>query len=266
MLIDSHVHLQDTPLGPQADTVMADVRRVGVHRLLVNGEHPGDWPAVAHLAERFPEVIPFFGVHPWFVTQTPDDWETTLRGYLAKYPAGIGECGIDRWIEPRDEPLQERIFRRHLQIAAELQRPITIHILRAWGWFLEILASEPQLPERMLLHSYGGSIELIGQLAERGAYFSFSGSIFEPRRGRLRETLLAVPADRLLIETDAPAMLPPEGLRPFTATDEKGQLVNHPANLPTIYRAIAQLRGLSPEQLEQPVESNARSFLGDLLR
>jgi TatD DNase family protein len=266
MLIDIHCHLQDSPLREQSESVFSEIRRVAVSRLVCNGESPDDWPHVADLANRYPEVLPCFGVHPWFVHEAGDNWEPLLRDYLARYPAALGECGIDRWVEPRDEALQERLFRRQLQIAAELDLPIMIHVLRAWGWFTDILASEPKLPSRMLLHSYGGSPDLIKSFAAHGCYFSFSGNIVEPKRQKLRDALSAVPLDRLLIETDAPAMLPPEGFRTHQATRPNGEIVNHPANLPLIYTHIANHLRCPREQLEHQVEQNARTLLGGLLQ
>jgi TatD DNase family protein len=265
MLIDIHVHLQDPAFAGQTQQIIDDLRSVGSAKWVCNGSTPADWGTVARLAETCPEVIPCFGVHPWYVHQAGEDWETKLREYLWLHPSAVGECGIDRWIEPRDEALQERIFRRHLQIAAELKRPIMVHCLRAWSWLMEILASAEELPERMLLHSYGGPVEMIEPLARYGAWFSFSGSIFEPKRQKLRDALLAVPKDRLLIETDAPAMLPPENLRTHHILDANGKMQNHPANLPVVYQGIARLLGCCSMALEPQIEQNAHGLLGDLL-
>ena len=265
MLIDIHLHLQDSPLRENAPAIMAEARKAGITRMLCNGESPNDWAHVSQLAADYPEILPCFGVHPWFVHQAGDNWEPLLRDTLKRHRCAIGECGIDRWIEPRDEALQERIFRRHLQIAAELDLPIMIHVLRAWGWFTDILASEPRRPRRMLLHSYGGAPELIDKLVGLGAFFSFSGSIFEPKRQKLRDALTSVPRDRLLVETDAPAMLPPEGIRTHHLLNDKGEMVNHPANLPLIYDGIARHLRMPRPELESRVERNAKAFLGDLL-
>jgi TatD DNase family protein len=232
--------------------------------MVCNGTHPDDWLDVATLAERFPEILPCFGVHPWHIDKAGEAWESELRDFLARHPGAIGECGLDRWIEPRDESLQETIFRRQLVIAHELQLPIMIHCLRAWGWMLDVLNSQP-LPPAMLIHSFGGSAELIAPLSAMNAYFSFSGNIHEPKRQRLRDALLAVPRDRLLLETDAPAMLPPEPWRTHTVTDAKGQMLNHPANLPRVYEAAAGLLGVNSADLATQLEANARRFLGALL-
>lgn len=262
MLIDIHVHLQEKVLREGIDEVMQACREEGVALQACNGTKPGDWAAVADLADRYPEVLPCFGVHPWYVGEAGDTWEVQLREYLARYPyAPVGEIGIDRWIEPRDEALQERMFRRQLQIARELDRPAMVHCLRAWGWLLEILHGEKR-PRTMLIHSFGGSAEMIKPLREMGAYFSFAGSIFEPKRQKLRDACKAVPRDRLLIETDAPALIAPAEHRKYHVMDETGEVQNHPANLPWVYVGVAELIGCTVQELRDQVASNAREFLG----
>ena len=265
MLIDIHVHLQEQVLLDRVDDVMRECRESagGDTRLLCNGTRPEDWADVAALSERFSEVIPAFGLHPWYVSKAGDYWEMELRDFLQRHRAAVGECGIDRWIEPRDEQLQERIFRRHLQIARELDLPIVIHCLRAWGWLMEILASE-KLPRAMLIHSYGGSAEMIKPLKEFGAYFSFSGSIFEPKRQKLRDAAMSVPRDRLLVETDAPALIPPEQWRSHSVTTKDGEVQNHPANLKMVYAGLSDLLKWPMDELAGQVALNAKALLGEL--
>lgn len=262
MLTDIHVHLQEKVLLDRIDEVMQACRAEGVKLLACNGTKPEDWADVAALAERYPEVLPCFGVHPWYVGEAGEAWEIQLRDFLQRHPdAPVGEIGIDRWIEPRDEALQERVFRRQLHIARELDRVAMVHCLRAWGWLMEILQTE-KLPRAMLIHSFGGSAEMIKPLAECNAYFSFAGSIFEPKRQKLRDACKAVPRDRLLIETDAPALIAPEGHRKYHVTDENGEVLNHPANLPYVYKGVAGLIGCSVDELREQVTANARAFLG----
>lgn len=269
MLIDIHVHLQEKVLREDIGEVMQACREEGVALQACNGTRPGDWAAVADLADRYPEVLPCFGVHPWYVgdAEKESDWEGKLRGFLDRYPyVPVGEIGIDRWIEPRDEALQERMFRRQLQIATEMDRPAMVHCLRAWGWLLEILEGEGEKrPGKMLIHSFGGSAEMIRPLKEMGAYFSFAGSIFEPKRQKLRDACKAVPRERLLIETDAPALIAPAEHRKYHVVDEAGEVQNHPANLPWVYVGVAELIGCSVQELRDQVASNAREFLGKSL-
>jgi TatD DNase family protein len=110
-----------------------------------------------------------------------------------------------------------------------------------------------------LLHSYGGPVEMIDRFARLGAYFSFPGYFLQERKARQREVFRKVPIDRLLVETDAPDQLPPEGFRPFevpAAAD--GAILNHPANLPAIQAGLAAFLGHEPEAFSEQLEANFR--------
>jgi TatD DNase family protein len=264
-LVDAHLHLQFPELLGDVDIVVKRAKEAGVTAMVCNGTSPADWPVVADLARRHRCIIPCFGVHPWHVAQATAGWEDQLNRHLDAMPSAVGEIGIDRWIEPRDEMLQERVFRRQLAIARERRLPVMIHCLRAWDWLMQILASEPPLPAGMLIHAYGGSVEMIPRLSKRGALFSFTGATFEPRRQKLRDALRAVPRDRLLAETDAPSMLPPEGLRVEPPTCRGVPVPNEPGNLPLIVRAMAGERGEDETELRQAMGQNAARLLGALL-
>lgn len=263
-LLDAHNHLQEEVLAPHLPGVLQRARQAGVSCQLVNGTHEGDWAQVRELARQHPGIIPCFGLHPWFVRERSARWLEVLEEFLTSTPSAVGEIGLDRWIEDRDEPAQEQVFIAQLQLARRLERPVMIHCLKAWGWFLDILQREP-LPPGLLIHAYGGAPDIIPKLATRGAFFSFGGSVLDERKLRARKSLQAVPLDRLLVETDAPALLPPEPYRPHMVAGERGELYNEPANLPAILEEIAELRGLSPDELREITWRNARALLGDLV-
>jgi TatD DNase family protein len=213
----------------------------GVSRCVVNGTSPEDWPQVAQLAALYPElVIPSFGLHPW---KTPSpNWQQQLTSYLDTVPhACIGECGLDRWIKGYDIELQREVFTAQLDLASQRNLPLSIHCLKAWGLLIEILESRP-LPQRgFLLHSYSGSAELIPRLAELGAYFSFSGYFLHQRKQNVRDAFKSVPPDRLLIETDAPDMLPPESCIDHPLENQ----LHHPANISKIHDEASTVLDLS---------------------
>ena len=117
---DAHNHLQDARLAPQLDRVIADLQAAGVTRCVVNGTCEADWPDVASLARRFPDLVhPSFGLHPWRARERSPDWLPGLRDYLDEFPrAGIGECGLDRWIENHDLDDQREVFLAQMALAA----------------------------------------------------------------------------------------------------------------------------------------------------
>jgi TatD DNase family protein len=277
-LYDAHNHLQDAWLVPHYDRVFADLAAVGVKRVVANGSSEADWPDVAALAAAHPVVLPSYGLHPWDAGNRSPAWQEKLRAHLDANPrAGVGEIGLDRWILTRAKPddprltglrrapieEQAEIFLWQLGLAAEGNRPASIHCTDAWGQLDEFLRAAKRPARGFLLHSYGGPAEMVAGFAELGAYFSFNASFAEKRRQRLRAVYTAVPADRLLVETDAPSIRPPANLEQFSlpATAD-GAHVNHPANLAAAYPALAAWRGLTPEALATQVEQNFHRLFG----
>jgi TatD DNase family protein len=194
-----------------------------------------------------------------------EDPQDRLGFVLDAVPAAIGEIGLDRWIENPDLPLQEKTFREQLRLAALRELPVSIHCLKAWGRLDEILREEPLPGRGFLLHSYGGPPEMVAGFAKLGAYFSLSGYFAHERKARQRETFQVVPRDRLLLETDAPDMWPPEAWNDHPLIDPPtGKPLNHPANLAAVYRFAATFLGLDVETLAIQLEQNFCRLFGGL--
>jgi len=264
-LVDSHLHLQDPRLTADLNGVLSRAKNAGVFRLICNGTNQTDWPMVADFARRYENIVPCFGLHPWYVATRTQDWQLQLQDALTAMPSGVGEVGLDRWIENRDEKDQETVFRDQLTIAHRLKRPVMIHCLHAWDWLMKVLRSEPPLPAGILLHAYGGPAELVDPLADLGAYFSFAGNVLEEKRTRVRQALRRVPADRHLVETDSPDLLPPDAFRHIDFQKRGNNIPNEPANLPAVVHGIAALRNMPDDRLTEILWTNCRKFFGDLI-
>ena len=262
-LFDAHNHLQDDRLNEHRERIAAGLPSLGLTRAVVAGSGEEDWPSVAELAQKHPWVLPSFGVHPWYVKEQSSSWLDTLEGWLKAFPeAGVGEIGLDRWIENPDVDLQLRMFRQQLAIATRDNRPATVHCLRAWG-LLEEQLKAAERPERgFLLHSYGGPAEMVPSFAKLGAYFSLSPYFFHERKAHQLATFKLVPLNRLLLETDAPDMWPPDALNPRPLVSPAGQPINHPANIELVYQQTAKLLGMEVSELAQQVESNFKCLFG----
>lgn len=246
---DAHNHLQDTRFDGFREDVIMEMLDQGIQHCVVNGTRPSDWAKVAKLAKDYPEiVIPSFGLHPWHAAEAINHpgWLDQLTHLLDTTPnACIGECGLDRGIEGYDKDQQTQVFTLQLKLAASRNLPISIHCVRAWGQLIDMLESTP-LPQRgFLLHSYGGSAELIPRFARLGGYFSFSGAMLRSHKQKTRDIFTQVPPDRLLLETDAPDMLPPNEIISHPLAGN----INHPANLPNIANAASHF--LDTSQCEQ---------------
>lgn len=260
MWFDAHNHLQDPRLPPLDASMVDELRASGVSGAVVNGTCPDDWPKVADLSRRFPDFIrPAFGLHPWKVKSAAPGWDTVLRNYLTEFPsAHLGEIGLDRWLPGYDIETQKAAVLIQWNIAAETNRAITFHCLRAWDdWF----ALWPELPDRagrILVHGFTASPEIASQLVKRGCYLGFGGYVMHDRKSAARVVFREIPEDHLLVETDAPDMAGPQELRRFHLPDGK---LNHPGNLVAHAEALAALRGRSPEELAKAIGRNMRDWL-----
>lgn len=264
-LFDAHNHLQDERLAPHLPGVLEACAAEGVVRMVVNGASESDWPRVLELAQQHPEVVPSFGYHPWYVHERTPDWQPELVRFLDRIPSAVGEIGLDRWKEGLDRVAQEEVFVWQLRLAAARGLPVSIHCLQAWGRMLEILQREPRPACGFLLHSYGGPAEMIRPLARLGAYFSFPGYYLHERKARQRETFRQVPADRLLVETDAPDQLPPATHVRHPLAGPGGEAINHPANLRAILEGLAAVRGEEPGGVAVRLEENFYRLFGPVL-
>ncbi len=257
MLYDAHNHFQDERLDPWRDQIIAQMPSSGIAEMIVNGSCEDDWPQVAALAHNHAWIRPAFGLHPWCVKERTVHWLSTLRSRLEAHPhAVVGEIGLDRWIEHPDIDAQLECFRVQLALAAEYDRPATLHCLRAWGMLEETLRA-CTLPRRgFLLHSYGGPAEMIPAFVALGARFSLSPYFGHPRKAAQLAVFKSVPLNRLLAETDAPDMWPPDELNPHPLRTTDGNALNHPANLCVSYELLAQVHGMAVEDLTDIIAAN----------
>lgn len=262
-------------LTPHRDEIVRTLGLIGLTGAVVNGTNENEWPVVAALARQYAWIVPSFGIHPWDCGDRGRDWQTKLRASLKANPAaGVGEIGLDRFIldlKP-DDPrvagirvagLEEQceVLTSQLELAAEFNRAASIHCIRAFGALRDVLQAAPRPARGFLLHGYGGPAEMIAEFAKLGAYFSFNIELTQPRRAARLANFKAVPADRLLVETDAPTKPPSRDLNryPLPAA-ENGEAVNHPANIVVAYEALANLRGVPVAALTEQVEQNFRKL------
>ncbi len=162
---------------------------------------------------------------------------------------------------------QRSVLEVHLDLSRSLNRPVTLHCLRAWPELTACVKRCPPSERGFLLHSYAGPPAEIDRWAVAGAYFSFSPAFLARSKTAVREAFKTVPLERLLLETDAPDMAPPKELVlkniPANVPAKVGEkTLNHPVNLRLCLAAMAADRGLPETQLAVQLESNARRLFG----
>lgn len=261
MWIDSHNHLHDPRLPALDAEGIADLRALGIERAVVNGTCEADWPLVSALAKKFPDfVIPCFGLHPWHIADRSPSWLEILATFLQEHPGcPVGEIGLDRWVSGHDVGAQREVLLEQAELASNLDRPITIHCLKAWEDLAGLWPELPRRPGRCLLHGFTGGSELAGVWIKNGCLLGFGGHALHPSKTAAREAFTRMAVENILIETDAPDMAAPEELRTHHLPDRK---VHHPGNLRRYAEILAGWRGLTPDCLAASLAKNSRNWLG----
>ena len=241
-MIDTHAHLD--ACADAADELVARARNVGVERVVSVGTGLESCRETLSIAHRHGGVFAALGIHPHQAADADADALDELRELLADPRAvAVGETGLDHYRDyaPRDRQL--RLFERQLELAAELGKAVVIHTRDASE---ETAATLAGFGGTVILHCFSAP-ELLPVALERGYYVSFAGNVTYPKAAELREVARAVPADRLLAETDSPYLSPqPRRGRP-----------NEPANVVHTVAVLAEARGEPESRLTARLDENA---------
>lgn len=261
-LFDAHCHLQDKRLSHSLPEILERWSRSNGGYLACCGTAESDWEKVAAIARNNPQVITNFGVHPWKVAHLTDKWEEKLERWLNRMPSGVGEIGLDFMDTSSDRNRQEEVFLAQLDLANQLARPVSIHILKAWDSFITLLKKMGPLPHGGLIHSYSGSADMVPLFERYNLFISFSGAITNPRNKKAAKAIKAVSSNRLLVETDSPDQMPFFLSRDRNLDSARGLTrnqaqINTPNNLMVIVRAAANILDLPVKDLAYQTFTNA---------
>jgi TatD DNase family protein len=248
MFVDSHCHLNYAGLAEQQQDVLARARAAGVSCMLNISTRASEWDQVIGLAETEPDVMATVGVHPHEADLHPDV-ETSTLVERAVHPrvVGIGESGLDFYYDRSDRERQRQSFRAHIAAARETGLPIIVHTREAEADTYGILAEEMgNGAYKGVIHCFTASADFAAKALCLGFYISMSGIVTFRNAKDLQETAKAIPADRLLIETDAPFLAP---------VPNRGRTCE-PSFVADTARFLAELRGVSVEQLAEGTSAN----------
>jgi TatD DNase family protein len=258
-LTDIGANLAHDSFDDDRDAVLQRAADAGVSRIVVTGSSDESNRKAAALAQQHPGVLyATAGMHPHHASDYTDDSDALIRTLAAdRSIVAVGECGLDyfRNFSPRDAQLSA--FRAQLDIAAETGLPVFLHQRDAHDDFVEVL--EPMLPKlsRAVAHCFTGEHESLREYLAMGLYIGVTGWICDERRGtHLKEIVPIVPDDRLLIETDAPYLLP-RTIQPKPKTRR-----NEPMYLPEVVRVVAEARGQTEAHVASITTENAVRFFG----
>ena len=259
-MIDIGANLTSKSFGRDLPSVIERAAAAGVDTLVVTGTSLAVSRAAADLTAR-PAPAALYataGVHPHHAVEAKGDWLAELRA-LAGRPrvVALGECGLDfnRNFSPQAD--QIRCFHAQLELAATLRLPVFLHERDAHDTFTGILREHRPSLRGAVVHCFTGTRAQLDAYLALDLHVGITGWICDERRGRdLVAAAPAIPADRLMIETDAPYLLPRN--MPSAPRDRR----NEPAFLPHVLRALAAARAEDPAATDAATTATARSFFG----
>ena len=249
-MIDTHCHLTDPRLASQVDDVLSRAAAAGVSHVLTIGTDPADDRLCLEVCKGRPNVRCAVGVHPNNIADVPDAELESLRGIQADASVvALGEMGLDYHYGKELRDRQIEFFEFQLRLAAEVGKPVIIHCREAAEDCLA--AMRPFGGVRAVFHCFTGTVAEAVQILDRGYLLGFTGVVTFKNSGELRDVVKMTPADRLIVETDAP-YLSPEPMRK--------QKVNEPALVMHTANIVAQVRGMTIQQVDELTTRNASVF------
>ncbi len=247
-MIDTHCHL-DMLKGE--NDLQESVSSLDF--LLTIGCDKEEIPKAIDIANKYENVYASIGYHPYDIKDITDEDIQDLKSLIQKNKKviAVGECGLDYYRDYTPKDRQQYFFERQIELAKELNLPIVVHSREANRDTEKILEKYAPFESNGILHCFGGDMRLMQSAVDMGFYISFAGNVTYPKADNLREVLKKVPLDRLLLETDSP----------FLAPQKKRGKPNKPPYIFYTRDFVANLLGLSPEELEKITDQNAKRVL-----
>jgi len=261
-LIDTHTHLETFERRSETAAVLDRALANGVERMISIGTGTDDWLIYRKLATNYSKRVYYsVGLHPCSVDDRWSEELADLEGFWQgehTRPVALGECGLDRFHLPKDDPAkaekifawQRSAFAAQLLVAARLRCPLIVHSRGAFAECVAMIDASGVAWDRVVFHCFTeGPLEM-AELLRRGGRASFTGVITYKNAGAVREALLVQGLERLMLETDAPYLAP---------VPHRGK-TNEPAYLRHTADIAAQLLGVSPAVLAERTSANAGAF------
>lgn len=253
MLIDTHCHLDAAEFDGDRAAVVKAAARAGVGGIVVPGVMVDGFLRQKAVCAEYPGCHAAYGIHPLSVARSPDDDLARLHDWvLAERPLAIGEIGLDRYVDDPDPARQHYFFEAQLRLARDIGLPVILHVRRAVDAVLAALR-RIEVPGG-IAHAFNGSRQQAAAFIARGFALGYGGALTYPGSTRIRHLAATLPAEALVLETDAPDMAP---------CWRRGER-NAPGEVAQIVRELAALRGEPVDELAARTAANARRVLPGL--
>jgi len=249
MFIDSHCHLDSDQFDADRDAVITRALEAGVSLMVAigTGNGPPDLAAGIRLADKYEYFYATVGIHPHDASKSTEEVLHHLE-QLASHPKviAIGEIGLDYHYDFSPRETQQAVFISQIKIAEAAKKPIVIHTREAWDDTISLLRENWNPQHGGIMHCFSGGPKEARQALDLGFHLSFGGIVTFPKAQEIQEAARLCPADRLLIETDAPYLAP---------VPKRGKR-NEPAYIVETARKLAALRNVSPDEIAETTTTN----------
>jgi TatD DNase family protein len=251
VLIDSHAHLELSPLVDDIVQVIARASRAGVAAIVTVGVDLEDVKRALDIADRFDQVYACVGFHPHNAKEVQEGSLAEMER-LAHHPkvVGYGEIGLDFFRNHSPKDIQKKVFQDQISLAKSLGKPVVVHLRNAYEEGLHMLEQAAPFLEGGVIHCFSGNTDDALRTLNLGFHISIPGTITYKKNDMLRTIVKNLPENRILLETDCPYLSP----EPFRGKD------NEPAHIIHTARQVAQVRGVSLEAIARTTSANALSL------
>lgn len=250
-LIDTHAHLDFEDFQENFDEILEMSKDVGVEKIIIPGVTHEDTPKIINLIEKYDNLYGAVAVHPSEVKNWQESYYEKLKAYASHEKiVAIGETGLDYYWDKSFVDLQKHVFRKHLELAQELNLPLIVHDREAHLDVLNILKEFPEV--KGVMHCFSGSAEFALDCVIIGYYIALGGPVTFQNAKKPKEVAQKVPIEMLVLETDSPFLTP----HPF-----RGKR-NDPSKIILVAEAIAEIKNLSAEKVADITSQNAEKLFG----
>ena len=247
MLVDTHAHIDDVKYDEDRDEMVVRAKEYGVTRIITMGDTMTSSNNAIKLAEKYDGVYAGVGVHPQeALSLMPGDYDTLAQWMTHPKVKVLGEIGLDYYYENASREKQQEIFIRQLDVARQMHMPVSIHDRDAHGDTMAILKKEGRGLTGSI-HCFSGSYEMAKELLKMGWFLGVDGPLTFKNAAKLPEIIAKIPLERLLLETDSPYLAP---------VPKRGRR-NEPAYVKYIAEKVAEVRGISFEEVASQTTQNA---------
>ncbi|MBO6168595.1 MAG: TatD family hydrolase [Bacteroidales bacterium] len=249
--IDTHSHISDEAFEGEEEQVIRRALDAGVSIMLQADTGMTEREATYKLCEQHPGVLfPMLGLYPGNVEDNWKDEVQALSAWRARGPVAIGEIGLEYHYRPETANLQKEAFKAQLEIARDWDLPVNIHLRDATEDFFEVMDQCRGMQLRGNLHAFSASAEVFERMRRYGEWYVGIGGVLTFKKAHIATDILRIPMERILLETDAPYLAP----TPLRGTR------NESANIPLIAAKLAEIKGISIEEVASVTSANARKL------